>query len=101
LHVCAERNFTEIGRAIIESDKERHSKLVFERTAEEEGEDELDKGGQTALHVACEWGSMEMIELLCSVGGEQLIRTKNGAGMDSIEYSYAENMEEPFRYLKA
>ena len=51
--------------------------------------------------MACEWNATEMIELLVDAGGEELIRLKNGDDMDSLEFSYAENMEQPYRYLRA
>lgn len=53
----------------------------------------------TPLHVACEWNSMDLVEYFFEIGGEKLVRLKNGEGMDSIEFSYAENMEEPYMFL--
>ena len=53
----------------------------------------------TAMHVACEWNSIELVEYFFEVGGEKLVRIKNGEGMDAIEFSYAENMEAPYTYL--
>jgi len=52
------------------------------------------------LHVACEWNSLEMVELLWERGGEALVMTKNGEGMDAMDYAYAENMEQPYRLLR-
>ena len=46
----------------------------------------------TPLHVACEWNSMDLVEYFFEIGGEKLVRLKNGEGMDSIEFSYAENI---------
>ena len=50
----------------------------------------------TPLHVACEWNSMDLVEYFFELGGERLVRTKNGEGEDCIEFSYGENMEEPY-----
>ena len=69
--------------------------MVFEQT----GVDEDGKGGDTPLHVACEWNSMDLVELFFKIGGEKLVRIKNGEGMDAIEFSYAENQEEAYSYL--
>ena len=54
LHICAERNFYEVAKYILEYDKEKNGKLVFEQTDAEEDEDE---SAFTCLHVACEWNS--------------------------------------------
>ena len=53
----------------------------------------------TALHVACEWNSMDLVEYFFEIGGEKLVGIKNGEGMDAIEFCYAENMEVPYGYL--
>ena len=53
----------------------------------------------TPLHVACEWNSMELVEYFYELGGEKLVNIKNADGMDAIEFSYSENMEEPYAYL--
>lgn len=53
----------------------------------------------TALHVAVEWNSIEIVELLYAIGGEKLVLTKNCEGMDAIDFAYSENMEESYAYL--
>ena len=95
LHVCAERNFLEIAKAIVDQDRDKYSDLVFESTElDEEGE-----GQMTCLHVACEWNSVELVEFFFEIGGEKLVRMKNSDGLDAIDFSYAENMEIPYGYL--
>ena len=95
LHVCAERNFLDIAKAIISQDPQKNEPLVFEQTEiDEEGE-----GNMTAMHVACEWNSTEIVEYYFEIGGEKLVRMKNSEGMDAIEFAYAENMEIPYGYL--
>ena len=82
----------EIATLILENDK--NGPLVYETTEIEDGE-----GRMTCLHVACEWNSIDLVELYFSYGGEQLVRIKNGEGLDAIDFSYAENMEGPYGYL--
>jgi ankyrin repeat protein len=72
LHVCAERNFHEAAKLVLDFNPEKNSPLIFEQTDLQEIDQHT--GGDTALHVACEWNSTEMIELLCEKGGEKLIR---------------------------
>ena len=91
LHICAERNFTEIAKMIVEKNREKYQRMVFQQTTIEDGE-----GGMTPLHVACEWNSMDLVEYFFELGGEELVRIKNGEDMDCIEFAYAENMEEPY-----
>jgi ankyrin repeat protein len=96
LHICAERNFTEIAKMIVEDNKEKNKELVYGQTTIEEDEDET---GMTPLHVACEWNSMELVEYYFSLGGEKLVRIKNAGGEDAIAFAYAENMEEAYSFL--
>lgn len=88
LHICAERNFTEIAKMIVNNDFEKNKKLVFCQTAIYHDEE---KGGETPLHVACEWNSTDLVELFWEWGGPELVNLKNAEGMDAIEYAYAEN----------
>ena len=62
--------------------------MVYEQT---QIDPETQDGGVTALHVASEWSSVEMVELLWEWGGEKLVNIKNGDGQDAIEFAYAEN----------
>ena len=98
LHICAERNFESIAKCIIEFDKDKNEALVFERT-ELDDEDVETGGGMTAMHVACEWNSIELVEYFFEIGGEKLVRIQNGEGQDAIDFSYAENMEAPYAFL--
>lgn len=78
LHICAERSFPEICKEILI----RHPKLAME----------ADEEGNTPMHVACEWNSIEVVELLYDMGGgNELVLLKNSEGMDSLEYAYSEN----------
>ena len=96
LHICAERNFVEIAKMIVENDREKNKELVFGQTTIIEDEDET---GMTPLHVACEWNSMELVEYYFELGGEKLVRIKNAGGEDAIAFAYAENMEEAYSFL--
>ncbi len=60
---------------------------------------DADGGGNTPLHVAIEWNSIEQVEYFLELGGEPLVRIKNEEGMDALEFAYAENMEEPYQIL--
>ena len=70
LHVCAERNFHEIARDIININPEINSELVYQQTTIEEDEEET---GMTPLHVAIEWNSMELVEYYFEIGGQKLV----------------------------
>jgi ankyrin repeat protein len=96
LHVCAERNFFEIAKMIIYHDYEKNKDLVYEQTEKDEFDDETE---MTALHVATEWNSMEIVELLWDVGGEKLVNIKNAGGANAVDFAYQENQEEIYAYL--
>jgi ankyrin repeat protein len=91
LHVCAERGFHEIAKEIVERDRENYKSMVFQQISLD-----ADGGGNTPLHVAIEWNSIELVEYFLELGGEPLVRIKNEEGMDALEFAYAENMEEPY-----
>jgi ankyrin repeat protein len=96
LHICAERDFTDIAKFFISFDNGKNKDLVYEITDVEEDEDE---SGTTAMHVACEWHSIEILELLWETGGPRLVSMKNAGGMNCIDYAYAENQEEVYSNL--
>jgi len=73
LHICGERNFVEIAKFILEFNPEQNKKLVLEKTDDDDDEE----GGQTCLHISCEWDSLELVELFWQYGGEELVRIKN------------------------
>ena len=78
LHICAERNFVELCSIILK----KFPRLAFL----------VDEDGNTPLHVACEWNSIDIVELLYEFGGgSELAKIKNNEGLDAIEYAYAEN----------
>jgi ankyrin repeat protein len=78
LHICAERSFPGICKEILM----KHPKLALE----------ADEEGNTPLHVACEWNSIEVVELIFEMGGgNEVALLKNSDGMDSLEYAYSEN----------
>merc|ERR1711924_150384 len=96
LHICAERNFHQIAKVIMESNLEKYQDLVFEQTLVDP---DTQDGGETALHVACEWSSMEMVELLWQWGDQKLVNIKNGDGQDAIDFAYAENQDDASDFL--
>ena len=54
MHVCAERGFHEIAKEIVERDRDKYKSMVFQQI-----NFDVDGGGNTPLHVAIEWNSME------------------------------------------
>lgn len=60
---------------------------------------ETDSQGSTALHVACEWSYLEIVELFFEAGGKDLVYIKNGEGEDALEFSYSENQHDPYTFL--
>eukprot|EP00347_Sterkiella_histriomuscorum_P018106 403346765 len=85
LHTAAERDFYEIIKLILEKDPE----LIYEQ----------DENGNTALHTAIVWSSMNVIQLMFSKGGEKLTRIKNFEAEDAVEIALSENQSEPYKYL--
>ena len=55
---------------IIEQNPKKNADLAYEQT----DVDEDQEGGMTALHVACEWNSMDLVEYFFEIGGEKLVR---------------------------
>ena len=103
LHICAERDFIKIAKAIVETDREKYKCLLFYQTSagdSEDGDESDDEHvGNTPLHTACEWNSMQLVEYFFELGGEPLVRVKNMQGLDAIEYAYAENQDNCYHYL--
>lgn len=95
MHVCAEREFSQIAKMILAQDP-KNKELVFIQTDVEEDDDET---GMSPMHVAAEWNSTEMVELLWEVGGERLVNLKNAGGHNAIEFAYNENQEEVYEFL--
>ena len=95
MHVCAERDFVDIAKMIIAQDP-INKELVFMQTDIEEDDDE---SGMSPMHVAAEWNSTEIVELLWEIGGERLVNLKNGGGYTAVEFAYHENQEEIYTFL--
>ena len=71
--------------------------MLFEQVEGEDSDDEA--GGNTPMHVAVEWNSLDLVDYFFSIGGEKLVRTKNDAGQDVLEWAYAENQEDSYSLL--
>ena len=86
LHVCAERGFVEIAKALLKVEP-----LLVEG---------LDSKENLALHVAAEWDQLAIAKLICDVGdGACLIKVKNEEGQTCVDIAYEENTQEVYPYL--
>jgi ankyrin repeat protein len=84
MHICAERQFNDLAKDIIERDRAEYAQLLFIQVKPRDEDDE--SAGNTPMHTACEWNSIDLVDYFFEVGGKKLVYTRNAEGMDVLEF---------------
>lgn len=77
LHICAERGFDEIARALLQKAPQLTNSV--------------DEAGNTALHVACDWDQIKIIQIICMNSAPDIITLKNQEGKTAVDVAYESN----------